>query len=213
MEMQLLFSLAIIHALALASPGPDFALVVKLATQESREAALASAVGISLAILLHTLLSLTGVSFLIRSSPTLFVMVQLVGASYLGWMGLGAIRATWSHWRAPIRTMNSQNMHLGIEPMKGFLQGLYTNLLNPKALVFFITLFSTLITPQITMTTKVAATLLLPILSVLWFSLIAILLSRPSIQARMLTAAPVINLITGLVFIGVAGVIISGLSL
>ncbi len=89
-DLHLLLTLGTIHLLALASPGPDFALILKIASREQRSTALAAAVGISLAILVHTVLSLTGVSLAIQGSHTLFVLVQLFGALYLGWMGLGA---------------------------------------------------------------------------------------------------------------------------
>ncbi|MGS0692526.1 LysE family translocator [Shewanella sp. 0m-4] len=210
MELQLLISLSFIHLIALASPGPDFALVVRLATQESRAAAVASALGIAVAILGHTLLSLTGVSLIIQSSALLFTLVQLAGASYLAWMGMGAIKAAWLHWKDPV-SIETATQGRGITPYKGFMQGLYTNILNPKALVFFITLFSTLITPQVSFATKSMAALLLFSLSFIWFSLIAVVLSKPTIQLKMKQASPLINLVTGLVFIGVALMIISGL--
>ncbi|MGS0675880.1 LysE family translocator [Shewanella sp. 125m-1] len=210
MELQLLISLSFIHLIALASPGPDFALVVRLATQESRAAAVASALGIAVAILGHTLLSLTGVSLIIQSSALLFTLVQLAGASYLAWMGMGAIKAAWLHWKDPV-SIETATQGRGITPYKGFMQGLYTNILNPKALVFFITLFSTLITPQVSFATKSMAALLLFSLSFIWFSLIAVVLSKLTIQLKMKQASPLINLVTGLVFIGVALMIISGL--
>ncbi|MCL1096275.1 LysE family translocator [Shewanella kaireitica] len=209
MDVQLLISLAVIHTIALASPGPDFALVVKLSTQENRAVAIASAAGISVAILAHTLLSLTGLSLIIHSSEQLFILVQLIGASYLAWMGVGAARAALSHWRDPVALEKAQQSE-GLSVKKGFLQGLYTNLLNPKALVFFITLFSTLITPQVSFITKSVAALLLFTLSMMWFSLIAMVLTKPKIQIKLKRATPVINLLTGFVFISVALVIISG---
>lgn len=212
MDVQLLISLALIHTIALASPGPDFALVVKLSTQENRAVAMASAVGISVAILAHTLLSLTGLSLIIHSSERLFILVQLIGASYLAWMGVGAARAALSHWRVPVALEKIQQSE-GLSVKKGFLQGLYTNLLNPKALVFFITLFSTLITPQVSLPTKSAAAVLLFTLSVIWFSFIAMVLTKPRIQIKLKRATPVINLLTGCVFISVALVIISGVIL
>ncbi|ABZ77075.1 Lysine exporter protein (LYSE/YGGA) [Shewanella halifaxensis HAW-EB4] len=210
MELQLLISLGIIHLAALASPGPDFALVVRLATQESRAAAIASSLGIAVAILGHTLLSLTGVSLIIQSSDLLFTMVQLAGASYLAWMGMGAIKAAWRHWQDPV-SIETAARGRGVTAYKGFMQGLYTNILNPKALVFFITLFSTLITPQVSFATKNMAALLLFSLSFVWFTFIAVVLSKPKVQLKMKKASPLINLITGVVFIGVALIIISGL--
>ncbi|AQS35635.1 putative threonine efflux protein [Shewanella psychrophila] len=211
MELQLLISLAIIHSVALASPGPDFALVVKMASQESRATAIASAVGISVAILLHSLLSVTGVSLIIKSSDLLFVAVQLIGASYLGWMGIGAIRGTVSQWRKKVSPQDLDNAcHLGLSIKQGFFQGLYTNLLNPKAMVFFITLFSAMITPDINFITKVSAVFIMLILSLAWFVFIALVLSKPLIQLKVKRASPVINLVTGILFISVAIVIVSG---
>lgn len=211
MELQLLISLAIIHSVALASPGPDFALVVKMASQESRATAIASAVGISVAILLHSLLSVTGGSLLIKSSELLFVAVQLIGASYLGWMGIGAIRGTISQWRNEASSQVLDNASkLGLSVKQGFFQGLYTNLLNPKAMVFFITLFSAMITPDINVITKVSAVFIMLILSLSWFIFIALVLSKPLIQLKVKRASPVINLVTGILFISVAVIIVSG---
>lgn len=75
MDLSLLLTLALIHAVALVSPGPDFAIMVKIATEQSRSAAVAAAVGISVAIVAHTILSLTGVSLVIKSSHTLYLLV------------------------------------------------------------------------------------------------------------------------------------------
>ncbi|WP_076415450.1 LysE family translocator [Shewanella sp. UCD-KL12] len=219
MELNLLLSLAIIHLVALASPGPDFALVVKMASQESRATAIASAVGISVAILLHSLLSLTGVSLVIKSSAILFMSVQLIGATYLGWMGLGAIRSAIAHFKEVwSKTSSTQRLDgeaneplcNGLTIKQGFMQGLYTNLLNPKAMVFFITLFSALITPDINLITKVSAVTIMLLLSLIWFVFIALVLSKPNIQLRVRQASPIINLVTGLLFVSVAIVIVKG---
>ncbi|MCG9714197.1 LysE family transporter [Shewanella insulae] len=210
LQLHLLLSLAIIHTVALVSPGPDFALVVRLAAQEERNTAVAAALGLAVAITLHTLLSLTGVSLIIKGSPGLFMAVQLIGASYLGWMGIGAIRAAIAHWRDVQHLSTEKMTERGIGAAQGFMQGISTNLLNPKALVFFITLFSTLITPDVTLSTKVAATAMMFALSLGWFSLIALVLSHPRMQLKMKRATPSINLLTGLLFIFVAGVILTG---
>lgn len=211
MDLTLLASLAVIHSVALASPGPDFALVVKMASQERRVTAVASAVGISIAILLHTLLSLTGVSLLIKSSNTLFIIVQLAGASYLGWMGINAIISTLQNFKARYVEKEMTITFNQLTPTQGFMQGLYTNLLNPKAMVFFITLFSAMITPEVSLATKVVAAIVLLVLSLIWFVFIALVLSKPSIQQTIRKATPVINLLTGLLFVSVAFIIVSGL--
>lgn len=227
MDLSLLMTLALIHSVALVSPGPDFAIVVKIATQEARSTALAAAVGISMAILLHSILSLTGLSLVIKGSPALYLLVQLLGASYLGWMGIGALKAAWTSLRlalkpkhasvgaevmADVEIPEEDNNTGAMGPLKGFIKGLYTNLLNPKALVFFITLFSALITPEVTVPTKVAAALLLLGLSLVWFGALALVLSRPAIQRRLRRLMPGIDALIGLVFVSVALAILHNLS-
>ncbi|MCE9687118.1 LysE family transporter [Shewanella sp. AS16] len=223
MDLSLLLTLGVIHSLALISPGPDFAIMVKIATQQLRSTALATAVGISLAILVHTTLSLTGVSLLIKSSHFLYLAVQLGGASYLAWMGVGALSSVVRRVSsAGVRPANpAAAEHAAppaplahVRPMsrrQGFFAGLYTNLLNPKALVFFLTLFSALITPEVKADTKMAAALLLLLLSLAWFGFLALVLSNPRVQLGLERFMPVIDGIIGVIFITVAAAIIYGL--
>lgn len=211
MNIELLLTLTLIHCVALVGPGPDFALIIKLASQESRKVAVAAAGGIAVAILLHTLMSLTGVSLLIQSSQTLFYGVKILGSCYLTWMGIGAIKSAINYWRVSYTIDSTGRLDSQVTIAQGFMQGLYTNLLNPKAMIFFITLFSTMFTPQETIATKVATATIFLLLSLLWFTFIALILSKPKIQVQVKKATPVINLITGLVFVTVAVTIVSGL--
>lgn len=75
-EVTILITLASIHFIALMSPGPDFALVVQNATRHGRQTGLYIALGLSCGILLHSLLSLTGISYLVHQQPTLFAIIN-----------------------------------------------------------------------------------------------------------------------------------------
>ena len=224
MDVTLLASLAVIHIIALVSPGPDFAIVVKMATQQSRIVALNCALGISVAILVHTLLSLLGISLMIQQSPIAYTIVQVVGISYLAWMGIGALRSAYGQLQQKLQQKRQQNQantqpnqqtnKATFAPMsgfKGFKVGLYTNLLNPKALIFFITLFTVLISPAVNQSTKIASAVLLFTLSLIWFSLLALVLSKPRIQQKLLSASAVIDGLVGLVFVGISATIAIGL--
>ncbi|MCL1065482.1 LysE family translocator [Shewanella olleyana] len=226
MDFALLSTLAVIHCLALISPGPDFAIIVKTSTQQSRQTALMCATGISVAILLHSLMSLLGISLMIQQSEIAYLAVQLIGVSYLAYMGFGAISSvlTSNNFQSKNEFKNpteeNQNAETSkvdkedklvanrqfkeIKPSKGFQLGLYTNLLNPKALIFFITIFTVLVTPQVTIETKVASAALLFSLSVIWFCFLAIMLTKPIIQKRMVKGSKAIDAITGVIFMGVA---------
>ncbi|EQL41196.1 lysine transporter LysE [Pseudomonas aeruginosa VRFPA03] len=76
-ELSVLLTLAAVFAVALVSPGPDVALVVRTSLHQGRRAGLASALGLACGILLHTTLVLTGVSLLLSRTPVLFAAVAL----------------------------------------------------------------------------------------------------------------------------------------
>ncbi|MBV7317217.1 LysE family translocator [Shewanella sp. NIFS-20-20] len=221
MDLPLLITLALVHSIALVSPGPDFAIIIKTASQQTRAAAIACAFGIATAILVHTILSLTGVSVVIARSELAYLSVQVLGACYLAWIGIGALRGAYGSWQRPsvpesAQTSAGDQPHNSLVPMtrrQGFFIGLYTNLLNPKALIFFITLFSALMTPEINIATKTAAAIILFSLSILWFVSLAVLLSKANIQARLQRISPYIDLTTGIVFVVVAASILWQLTL
>ncbi|MGL6124271.1 MAG: LysE family translocator [Shewanella sp.] len=232
MDLSLLLTLAVIHTVALISPGPDFAIMVKIATQQPRSTAIATAIGISVAILVHTILSLTGVSLLIKSSDTLYQLVQIVGASYLAWMGFGALRAALAalatrkasgraHAGQQAKAIDAADDVKGVTAglgtamscPQGFSTGLYTNILNPKALIFFLTLFSTLITPSVTTSTKIASVILLLSLSLIWFGFLAVMLSKARVQLKLQRLTPIIDAVIGVIFMSVALAIYSNLLL
>ncbi|MCL1046069.1 LysE family transporter [Shewanella electrodiphila] len=246
MDFALLSTLAVIHCLALVSPGPDFAIIVKTSTQQTRQTALMCAFGISIAILVHSLLSLLGISLMIQQSEMAYLSVQIIGISYLAYMGFSALSSVLKSFKthsnpsstnnnavgedvadanlepnitnnvksnikkANTETANTKNSKVLTEnlnvltPAKGFRLGLYTNMLNPKALIFFITIFTVLVTPQVTTETKVAAASLLFILSLFWFSFLALVLTKPVIQQKMAKGSRLIDAITGVIFMGVA---------
>ncbi|QBF81574.1 LysE family translocator [Shewanella maritima] len=220
MDSTLLISLAIVHFIALMSPGPDFAIIVKLATQQQRSVALSCAFGIALAILAHTLLSLMGISLMIRQSEIAYSIVQFVGISYLAWMGVGALKAAISQIKAnKVQKQLRQNTldssgEIDDEPQtaplsnfQGFRIGLLTNMLNPKALIFFITLFTVMVPVETNTLTKAGATIVLFGLALLWFAFVAIVLSQQKVQGYFKAIACYIDLGVGVIFIGVSATI------
>ncbi|PSJ45141.1 lysine transporter LysE [Zobellella endophytica] len=201
MDTSLLLTIGFIHLVALASPGPDLALMLRFSAR--RRAALGAAIGIAAGILVHSLLSLTGISLLIQGHPLLFTLVRLLGAAYLGWLGWGALRAA----LAPAPDALGATAVTGL-PDKGFWIGFNTNLLNPKALVFFVGLLAALVGPEVSWLTRGLLVLELFLLSLLWFLALAWWLSSPRVQTRLLAWSRPINALCGLLFCGVAGSIL-----
>ncbi|MDP5292965.1 LysE family translocator [Oceanimonas sp. CHS3-5] len=197
MNLSLLLTIGLIHLVALASPGPDMALVLRLSPR--RRAALGAALGIATGILVHSLLSLTGVSLLLQGHPLLFNTVRLAGAGYLGWLG-------WQSLSAARQTASTAGPAFEHElPGRGFWTGFSTNLLNPKALVFFIGLLAALVSPEESWLTRSLLVLELFVLSLLWFAGLAWWLSSAAMQARLLAWSRPINVLCGLLFCSVSG--------
>lgn len=199
-EVHVLLMLTAVFAVALVSPGPDVALVVRTSLHQGRRAGVLSALGLACGILVHGTLVLTGVSLLLARSPLLFSALQLVGAAYLAWLGVGALRALRKPGGAGRIDGELPDSTLG-----PWLRGLATNLFNPKALVFFLALLTSLIPVGMSVPGKVSVAVMLFVVGFAWFSLLSVILTRPLWQQRLLRAVPVIDGACGLVFLLVAG--------
>src|SRR5688572_20451188 len=84
---------AVAHFLAVASPGPDFAIVLKQSLSHGRRTAIWTSIGVGTAILLHVTYSLLGIGLLIRGSELWFNVVKYAGAAYIAWIGVQSLRA------------------------------------------------------------------------------------------------------------------------
>src|SRR5688572_14662087 len=84
---------AVAHFLAVASPGPDFAIVLKQSLSHGRRTAIWTSIGVGTAILVHVTYSLFGLGLLIRGSELWFNVVKYVGAAYIAWIGVQSLRA------------------------------------------------------------------------------------------------------------------------
>ncbi|EKO3656236.1 LysE family translocator [Vibrio metschnikovii] len=199
-EISLLITLASVHFIALMSPGPDMALVIQNATRYGRHTGLYIALGLSCGILLHSLLSLTGVSYLVHQQPLLFALVQVAGGSYLLYLGSNALRHTMQHWKTDSGVISQRTELLLNNKRQAFSRGLITNLFNPKALVFFISLMSTLVPASMSLQGKGMALLILWAISLLWFAALAWMLSTERLQRKLQRASRYIDLLCGIIF-------------
>ncbi|CUB04511.1 LysE family translocator [Marinomonas fungiae] len=205
-EAHILLTLAAVHFVALMSPGPDFALVVQNAARFGRQTGFYIALGLSLSILLHAVLSITGVSYLIQQHPLIFMLLQTAGGTYLLYLGVGALRATCLNWQQSATPLTAGV--LLTNKRQAFTKGFLTNLLNPKALVFFASLMSSLIPISMSWSGKGVALMVIWSLSLFWFASLAWLLTRPNLQRKMLNAGRYIDLLCGVFFSLLGGFIL-----
>ncbi len=132
------FTVAILHLFAVASPGPDFALVTRQSLRYNRKVAIWTSLGIGVGILLHSLLAITGLVLLITSNELFSIILKLIGSLYLLYLGVNSILGSKG-------LDNIEQENTNTDKFNGFLAGLITNVTNIKAILFFITVFSVVI--------------------------------------------------------------------
>lgn len=194
-----LLAVITITVLAVISPGPDFAMVTRNSLLLSRRAGVLTALGISLGVLLHVAYTLLGVGLLVQQSLWMFRALQLAGAAYLVWLGIGMLRARpQAAAAAPSATPLSDRAAL----RTGFL----TNALNPKTMVFIVSLFMQVVGPDTPLAVQLGYGAFIAGAHFAWFVLVASCLSTAAVRNRMLAMRLWIDRVFGgvLVLLGLA---------
>ena len=190
---------AVAHALAVASPGPDFAIVLRQSLTHGRRTAIWTSLGIGTAILLHVSYSLLGLGLLIRSSALWFDLLKYAGAAYLAWLGGHSLFA-----RAQRATANAGAGADAPSTHGAFVTGFLTNALNPKVALFFISLFVLVVNPRTPKLIQAGYGLWMSFATMAWFCLVAILFTREGTRAAFLRRGHWIDRALGAVFLALA---------
>ena len=132
------FTVAILHLFAVASPGPDFALVTRQSLRYNRRVAIWTSLGIGVGILFHSLLAITGLVLLITSNELFLTIFKIIGSLYLLYLGVNSILDS-------KKAGNIEEENTNVDKFNGFMAGLITNITNIKAILFFVTVFSLVI--------------------------------------------------------------------
>jgi len=172
-------TIASVHLLAVASPGPDFAIVLKHSISFGRRAAIITSVGVGVAILIHVAYSLLGIGILIKTTPVLFQMFSYAAAAYLLYLGWGAIR---SPAPASLEQGDIRKEIQTISDKKAFVVGFLTNGLNPKATLFFLSVFAVAVSPDTPNMIKLGYGLYLAIATGIWFCVLSMFLSSKKVS-------------------------------
>ncbi len=134
----------VVLVVAYLIPGPDFAVILRQATQTRRSGVLA-ALGAQAGLCVHMLLAVVGLSAIIARHPELLTLIRVAGGLYLLWLGASlAWRAR--HARSAGRERDTASDK---ETDRGaFMQGFLTNVTNPKAILFFASVLPQFISPD-----------------------------------------------------------------
>jgi threonine/homoserine/homoserine lactone efflux protein len=168
MDLPALLAFWAAFALALASPGPNFALMLRIGLGSGREAALRTTLGIAAGEAVWGLSAVFGVAALALRYPVLGTAIQWAGGGFLLWLAMGALRSAWRGGEAEVGKASASG---------GFWTGLALMLLNAKAGFFWVSLSGVLLGPEIAPATGACAVLVAVLLSLLWHATLALAFS------------------------------------
>ena len=185
-----------VHLLAAASPGPDFVLVSQQTLAKGRRTGLICSLGITLGLAIHITYSVLGLATVIAHSQPLLTAIKWLGGSYLiylGWQGIQAKPKKTSDLTVAINSdaidsdtdISIKKASIDTSSTASILRrGFFCNVFNPKAPVYFVAIFTLVLSPDIPLWQLAIYGVWMMVLQMAWFSTVVMLLSIPAIHRR-----------------------------
>ncbi len=198
------FTVVLAHFLALLSPGPDFILVVKSAFKGNRKNAIGVALGIAIANAVYIGLCLIGVGVILASSIYLMVLLKIVGGLFLIYLGFNALKVSKDRYKNLDMISSDKYEFSKSDFIKEFITGFMSGILNPKNLLFYLSLFTVVLNPEIGISFKLILAIWMTMIVFIWDVSIIYLLSKQQVRKKFTKMAFYIDKVTG-VILGVIG--------
>ena len=162
---------AIAHLFAVVSPGPDTALIIRQVARRGRLSGYYAGLGIGTGVFIHSIFASSGISLIVLSNANLKFIISLLGGLYLIYIGSLSFMS------------KNNNAHQDIHEYdaSSFFKGLLTNLLNIKAFIFFVSLF-TIIDSSLNGIWLVLYPLYFSIMTMTWFCFLSFILTSPKLN-------------------------------
>ncbi|MDQ0126461.1 RhtB (resistance to homoserine/threonine) family protein [Pseudomonas lini] len=196
-------ALAIIHFLAVVAPGPDFAVTIRQSVRFGRLVGICTALGIGAGISVHVLYTLLGVGALMNTTPWLLTVAKVVGGVYILYLGVSLVRSK------PKTVLEGDK---GTDPpmteqtlLKAFTTGFLTNATNPKATLFFLAIFTSLISATTPLEVQALYGVWMCFVNALWFVIVALFFSSARVRLLFLRMGHWFERTMGVVLILFAG--------
>ena len=196
--LMLFLTVAAVHLLALISPGPDFFFVSQTAVSRSRKEAMLGVLGITAGVMVWSGVALLGLHIILEKMAWLHNIIMVGGGLYLCWMGYQMLRGALKKNPAPAHEPQIELAHGG----RSILKGLLTNLANPKAIVYFGSVFSLFVGDNVGSGERWGIFLLIALETFAWFTLVASLFALPTMRRGYQKMAKWIDGVAGTLFAG-----------
>jgi threonine efflux protein len=184
--------LTVVHTLAAASPGPDFVFVSQQTLANGKRTGLLCSLGIALGLSVHIAYSAFGLAAVVSHSSELLWWVKILGGSYLIYLGSKGLRAKASSGLVVEGVKRPPGSSLKIIGA-GFL----CNALNPKAPIYFLSLFTLVLSPDMPLYQITIFGLWIMLIQLCWFSFVVFVLSIPAVNDRFQRAGHWIDRLLG----------------
>lgn len=192
-----LASLMAVFSFAIVAPGADTAMVMRQAMVHGRRAAILTSVGIGTSLMFHVTYTILGLGLIISQSLLLFGIIKWVGAAYLVYMGVMALRAG----ATDLSPASGEAEAPRQGAFRAFGLGFLANALNPKPVLFFLSIFSALVSASTPGTVKFGYGLVMATCLIAWFVGVSFFMTTPRMRAVFSRMSKWINRASGLVFI------------
>ena len=161
-------------------PGADFVMVTRTSIRNGRWAGLYTTFGICLSICIHATYSIAGLAVVIANSAWLFSIIKYLGAAYLVYIAYNLLTT---------RELLVNDQQVGTEFITDFAAlrlGFLSNILNPKAPIFFISIYTQVVSLETPLIMQISYGLIIALAHLIWFGSVALLLSHPSLYHALI---------------------------
>lgn len=187
----------LVHFLAVISPGPDFAIVIRQSISFGRKTAIITSLGIGAGISVHVLYTLLGIGFIITQSDSAFMVAKVIGILYLSYLGIKMLFSK-------VQTSKDSDIKIDADKshhQRAFMLGFMTNVLNPKATMFFLAVFTSIVSIHTPLMVQSIYGLWITLTTALWFSLVSFFFSQQKIRDKFVSHGYIFERVMGVVLL------------
>lgn len=193
--IQGLMIITTIHFLAAAAPGPDFVLVSQQTLSHGKKTGLLCSIGITVGLSIHLIYSALGLAAVIANSSSALWAIKIIGGCYLMYLGYKGITSKKSNNKA-VQVATVKN-----SPLKSIGVGFLCNALNPKAPIYFVSLFTLVLSPDLPLSHLLIYGAWIMAIQLIWFSSVVFLLSRPAVNKKFQAMGHWVDRVTGVAMV------------
>lgn len=197
--LMLFLTVAVLHIVALITPGPDFFFVSQTAVSRSRKEAMMGVLGITGGVMVWSGVALLGLNLILEKMAWLHNIIMVGGGLYLCWMGYQMLRSALK--KETVKPTEEVSIELA-RGGRSFLKGLLTNLSNPKAIIYFGSVFSLFVSNDVGSAERWGLFVMIALETFAWFTVVASLFALPQMRRGYQRLAKWIDGVAGALFAG-----------